>query len=96
MAAGADLDDAVVDTKVLAEVAFDGVEDFGVIVDGENDGLGHSCVECGLEREAERGGRELTTVAEGGSQRRSRTAGANYGSELRERTAGANYGSELR
>jgi hypothetical protein len=37
----ADLHDAIVGAEVLAEIAVDGIEDLGVIVDGENHGLGH-------------------------------------------------------
>ncbi len=42
LAAGAHLDHPVVRAKMRAQVAVDGVEDLGVVVDGEDDGLGHA------------------------------------------------------
>ena len=41
LCAGGRLHDAVVGAEVLAEVALDGVEDFGVVVDCQEDRLGH-------------------------------------------------------
>jgi len=45
-AAGGCSDDAVVLAVVAAEVLDDGFEYAGVVVDGEEDGLGHGCFAC--------------------------------------------------
>ncbi len=42
LGAGGRLDDAVVRTEVMPEVALDGFQDFSVVIDGEQDGLLHT------------------------------------------------------
>jgi hypothetical protein len=41
MPSGADLDDAVVGTEVLAKITIDGVQDLRIVVYGEDNGLRH-------------------------------------------------------
>ena len=42
LGAGGRLDDAVVRTEVMPEVALDGFQDLSVVIDGEEDGLLHT------------------------------------------------------
>jgi hypothetical protein len=47
-------DDAVVRAKVTSQIALDGVQDLGVVVDREHDGFGHVFWFCALGARRER------------------------------------------
>ena len=47
LGAGGRLDDPVVGSEVMPEVALDGVQHFGIVIDGQQDGLGHAVEDLG-------------------------------------------------